>query len=176
MKLKLRRRSVYIGTIVAMVAMVGGFALAGATSLIIGAPSTGYGTGSGSVVNSGTIYTTNVATAYSDTSGASGTCSSATPAAFTATPQTLYYGSGQTGSGTCGAADEFLVLTLTTSSLTASTTYTDDFAIAVSPGGSAIDFTVVWDLTLGPQAATLHVALDIGTATATSVTISVNGS
>lgn len=176
----LQRKTVYAATIIALLTLAAGFAVATAvTTFVISPPTNGSSYGSGTVTNPGTIYEQSVATGYTNSAPVS-SCSSASPAASTSATQTLYYGSGLTGAGACAPGDLYLTLTFTTSGpLTAGTPYSDTFSITVTPGTGSptpVAFSASWDLTPTSSIATLTVDLDLGSNSATAVTVSVAGS
>jgi hypothetical protein len=105
MKLKLSRKSIYVGTIVAMLAMVAGIALAASPfgSITSTGGSNGYsGTVSGTIW-AGTVTVTSVVPGAAEAPcSASGAGTSVTPSSVGQTVNLYYYGSG---AGVCAAND-----------------------------------------------------------------------
>lgn len=175
MGLKLRRRSVYIGTIVTLVAMVGGLALAVGISGITFAPGTG-NQNFGQISSGNTLYGAGPVVAtlnlVSGDGSASGTCGGT--AAYSASAATIVVAGAASA---CTATGEWYdLLTFTGVSVTATTS--DTFWVAVNGGLSGTSFTVTSGTIFNP--ATLTIYIDDGPTSAapqiTSLTVTVNGS
>ncbi len=161
MGVKLQRRSVYIGTVIVLIAAVAGFAVAAVSGIVITTTSgnQNYGT-----VNPGnTIYATGgsvsatLALAMSDSS-ATGTCLS-TDAYTSATLSVVVAGAASA----CTATGEWYdVLTFTGVSVSAGAS--DTFYIAVN-GGAAQTGIVISSPTTAYTPATLSLYIDDGPTT-----------
>ena len=174
MELKLRRRSVYVGTIVALIAMIAGFALAvipgGFTHTTVGNQNSGVVTTSGNTQYSGG-FTVNLATVVAGAGCA--TTGTVTGGATTNVNVLLYTGS------TCPAANEWYeVVSFTLTAVTAGTTvfYIDSEDSNGAGSSGAITITDV----VGTGAATLNFNLDFGPSsgvmpTITSISIAATG-
>jgi hypothetical protein len=185
MKLHMSRRSVYVGTIVAMVAMIGGFATAAAI--------TGFSSNSVSGANSGTvlapgntIYNGGFSVALVASTAPSGGCQNSQSIAGTGNPETdNVYISGAAGSscpaGTSEWYEEFAFVQVTGSLSNDKDTLT--FVTTIN-GNSPATVTSAFTLTLSGTCATenLNVFVDTGVAaTATpigfnSVVVTASGS
>ena len=170
MAFKLSRKGVYIGTIVTMVAMIGGLAVA-AVSGIVFTPGTG-NQNFGSFNAGNTIYAsaTVTMTLVSGDGLSSGCLLAATYAASTADIPVAGIGS------TCLATNTWYdELTFTVPSVPASAS--DTFWIAVNGGPAGAGFTVTSASTFTPG--TLHIYVDNGPTTGapgiTSLSITVTG-
>ena len=180
MGLKLRRRSVYIGTIVAILAMIGGLALA---SL-----------GNFSTVNSNqntvssTLGTTvwNTATSALSPAFTTATVTCQTSPSFSGTAPTTQSGcisvatnlAESSVSGSNHFVEEFtftLAVTTSTPSACVSTAVcsdTFDTTFSTSTGNGAVSFTVtLTDPTLSTGSDILNIYLDFGTSAPTSITV-----
>jgi hypothetical protein len=138
MKLKLSRRGVYVATIVAMFAMIGGFALA--TGLFGGFGSTNVNGNQGTVSVGNTIYSPGISTSdyTSGAGGALGVCTGPASSGVATVTVTAWV---QGGPGACTTtADYVLQLTFTSGTLASSHTYTDDFVVSAE-FGSATTYT-----------------------------------
>ena len=150
MKLKLRRRSIYVGTIVALVAMIGGFALAAGA---FGGTFTSNGYNSGSAVSGDTIYSAGGVSVSYAPEATTGCSANPTTTAVAAT--NVYVG------GTCVTGDWYAAFTFTATIVAG--TGTDNFAVSEAgsnPAAGSIHVSVTY---VGTE--TLTVYLDLGTAT-----------
>jgi hypothetical protein len=166
MKLKLSRRSVYAGTVVALIAMVAGFALAavpgGFTTHSVGNQNAGIVTTSGNTQYSGG-FTVNLVT-FAAAAGCA-TTGTATGGATTNVNVLLYTGS------TCPQTSEWyeeVSFPLTT--VTAGTTLF--YINSVDTSGSGSSGTITITDVVGTGAATLNFYLDFGPTSAAMPTIS----
>lgn len=172
MKLNLRRRSVYIGTIVALVAMIAGFALASVGGITF-APGTG-NQNSGTISPGNTIYATTVATlTLVPTDGLTAGCLSTI--AYVGTTANIPV-VGVTGSTCPATGEQYDELTFTGVSVPASAL--DTFWISVNGAAANPAFTVTGSgsaITGG----TLNIFIDAGPTSAapgiTSITVTVSG-
>jgi hypothetical protein len=169
MRLKLRRRSVYIGTIAAILATVAGVAVAGAALIFSG--STGFNTGSqtvGDTIYSGTIAATmSVQTAVPN----SGSCSAGSHSATGTGTDTEYVsdtGAACSGSGAGGELYDELVLSAT--GLTSSHTYTDSISIATTPASAGGTVILTFSTTPTGTTETLTIWVDLGAASGNTIT------
>jgi hypothetical protein len=135
---KLRQRSVYAATIVAMVALVAGFALA--SGLFGTFTSTTINGNQGVVSTASTIYSPGI-TASTFTMGAGGTAGTCTAPASSGSATVSVVAWVQGGPGACTTTvDYVLQLTFTSGTLAGSKTYTDNFVISAE-FGSATTYT-----------------------------------
>lgn len=161
---KLRRRSVYLATIVAILAMVGGFALA---SGLFG----GFGTitvngNQGAVTTADTIYEPGVSASLFTVGagGAGGTCTAPVSSGSSPVVVTAWL---QGGPGACTATSDYVLqLTFTSASQSVAKTYTDSFVIS-SEFGSAVSFTtgsavIACTLTVAPTECQAVINIDTG--------------
>lgn len=167
MGLKVSRRVVYAGTIVAMVAMIGGLALAASgfgTISTTGAGQNGYTGATAGTVWAGAVSLQGVGGLAAQTPCvSSGTGSTITNGAGTGATDTLYYYG--TGAGACAQNDfyeEFIfspATPVTGTSTDTFTLYSDvsgayvQFSLTVNPGaGGSIGHLDVWvDYTIGGE-------------------------
>lgn len=174
MVLKLRRRSVYIGTIIAVVSMAGGFALAaypGAFTLFGG---TNSGQNVGSFTGGNTIWSAGAAVSLVQAASPAALCT----LAYTGTAANVWL-AGSSVCATGGASHWYEEFQLTA---TEAATNSDSFHWYVVGGANGADqtFTVSQSVTY-TGAVTLNVWFDMGVATAspgtvTSITATVTGS
>jgi hypothetical protein len=132
MKLKLRRRSVYVGTVVALIAMLSGFALAASLGSIGGSTGqSGYSTTITASAWAGTVTITPVPDS-AQSGCSSGTLSGATPS---------YYTAAASGVDQCVAGDFYEELSFTpTTAVPLSTSA--KFSVYADAADSAYDVTV----------------------------------
>jgi hypothetical protein len=192
MGLKLRRKSVYVATIVAMVAMVAGFALAASLGSLTFSPNSANGSGGSATLPSGTIYAGSVgatSAVYTEASTgctvSTGTCvASGTGDGCTGASGTYTISAAGTddvfvgASGTCTLSDEFAGLEVkSTGPIPANAL--DNFVLSVS-GGQSAPFSV--SISIGITAAggteDLTIWVDLGAANPgyTTIGITVTGS
>lgn len=139
METRMKRRTVYAVTIVAMLATVSGFALASGTFGTFGTLSVGGN--QGSVTTTDTIYASGLSGSefWVAAGGSGGTCTAPSSTGTTSVVVTAWVAGGP---GACTATSDYVLqLTFTSAnSLTSSKTYTDEFVIS-SEFGSASSFT-----------------------------------
>jgi hypothetical protein len=176
MKLRLSRRSVYVGTVVAMIAMVGGLAVAAISGVAFTS-----GTGNqnfGSITSASTIYgSSNGASAtlnlVSGDSTSSGAC--ATTSAYSGTVANIAVAGAD---ASCPVNNEWYDL-LTFTGVTVGSAVSDTFYIAVNGGTSGAGFTITSSGSI-TGTATLNIYIDDGPTSAAplinSITVTVNGS
>ncbi|MGC2288430.1 MAG: hypothetical protein WA688_01050 [Thermoplasmata archaeon] len=163
MGLKLRRRSVYVATIAAILVMVAGFALAGFISII----TTGGQNGFSATSATGTSYATGTPSVNLVWTTASGTCGTPT---VTANDADVYI----TGEVACQtlSPDWFEELSFPGTSLVANPV--DNFAVTVGTNAPVL-FTVSLTTTV-THAITTNVFYEVGTsATATTSNVGITG-
>lgn len=174
MRLKLKRRSVYVATIVAILAMIGGLAVA-AISGIVFTPGTG-NQNFGQISPGNTIYAQTGVTATlvltSGYSGATGTC--ATSAAYTAGAANIVVAGS---SAACTATGEWYDI-LSFSGVDVPAGASDTFYIGVNGGAALAPFTITSSTLQTPS--TLNIYIDDGSTTGapqiTALTVTVSGS
>jgi hypothetical protein len=138
MALKVRQRSVYAATIVAMITLVAGFALA--SGLFGGFTSTTVNGNQGVVSTANTIYSPGITASNFDT-GAGGTGGTCTAPSSSGSGTITVVGWVHGGPGACTTTADYVVkLTFTSGALTSSKTYTDNFVISAE-FGSATTYT-----------------------------------
>jgi hypothetical protein len=171
MGLKLRRRAVYFGTIVALVAMVGGLAVAAISGIVF---TTGTGNQNfGSITSGNTIYAaaTVTLTLVSGDGLGSGCSTSTSYSANAASIAVVGTGSA------CPATGEWYD-ELTFSGVGSSGAVSDTFFVAVNGGNAGGAFVVTSSGTI--SSATLSIFVDDGPTTGapaiTSLSVTVTGS
>jgi len=162
MALKLRRRSVYVATIVAMLAMVGGLAMASFITTVTTGGQNGYSVTSAT----GTSYASGTPTVNLVWTTATGTCGTPTVAANDAN----VYISGQAACQTA-TPDWFEELSFPGTSLVANPV--DNFAVTVGTNAPVL-FTVSL-ITTSAHAITTDVFYEVGTAAATTSNVGITG-
>jgi hypothetical protein len=170
----LSRRAVYLGTIVAIAALVAGFAAAALTTTITASQQNGFGvTAPGNTMYSGTgaSQSTNIVFTTAGTCTASG--GTVAPASGTTTANVFV-----TGEVACqtSAADWFEEISFTSTTVP-SVSPSDVFAITVG-SNAPISVTVSYaGLTAGTSVVTTNVFYELGSsATATSSAVGITGS
>ncbi|MCI4353675.1 MAG: hypothetical protein L3K14_09915 [Thermoplasmata archaeon] len=170
----MRRRSVYIGTIVAVLAMAGGFALAAfpGTFTLFGGTSSGQNTGT--FTGGSTIWSAGASVALVQAASPVASCA----LSYTGTAANVYL-AGSLACATGGATHWYEEFQLTATEVA---TNSDTFHWYVVGGANAADqsFTVAQSVTY-TGAVTLNVFFDMGAATAspgtvTSISATVTGS
>jgi hypothetical protein len=170
MRLKLRQRSVYAATIVAVLALIGGWAMATTLSGITGPASVNQNAGT-ITTPSGTMFAGSVSVTLTQvTLASSGLCDVSPSWATAGTPGTLnVYVTGTntcTSGGLSSATDWFEELSW--ASVTVPTTTTspvvDTFYITTAGGASpnTVTFTVTTPTSTTTGTGTLNVFLDVG--------------
>lgn len=170
MRLKLRRRSVYIGTIVAILATIGGVAVAGAALIFSG--STGFNTGSQTVGD--TIYSGSTITAVMSVQTSvpgSGSCPAGSHAATgTGTDTVDISDTGAICAGTGAGGELYDELVLSASGLTSGHTYVDSISIATTPASAGGTVILTFSTTPGGTTESLTLWIDLGAASGNAVT------
>jgi hypothetical protein len=167
MGLKLRQRSVYLGTIVAVLALIGGFAMATALSGITGPASVSQNAGT-IVTTTNTMFAGSVSVNLVQAALASSSLcdvSVAWPSSPPSTPLAVYV----TGTNACisgaGATDWFEEVSWAAVTVPApSSTVTDTFYITTAGGASpnTVTFTVTTPSGAAGGTGALNVYLDVG--------------
>lgn len=171
MALKLRRRSVYVGTIMAILATIGGFALAGTALTFSG--STGFNTGSqtvGNTIYSGTAITASMTVQTSVPGSGSCTAGSQTPAQGAGTDTVDISDTGAACSAAGAGGELYDQLVLHASGLTALQLYKDTISIATTPASAGATVTITFSTAPVGTTETLTIWLDLGAATGNTVT------
>ena len=170
MKLKLRRRSVYIGTIAAILALVGGLAVAGVVLTFTG--TTGFNTGSQTVGN--TIYSaTPIAGTFSLQSAAPGACGAGpayTPPTGDGTDVVYVSETGAICTGNGAGGELYDELVFSASGLTALHTYIDTISITTTPASPGGTITVAFTTVPTGTTESLTIWVDLGAADGNAVT------
>jgi hypothetical protein len=160
---KLSRRAIYIGTAVAIVATIGGFAVAALYQPL----TMSYNGNQGSATASNTIYGAGGSTSSQNflvDNSAPGTCTASTPSG--STTETIWMAGASAAH--CAAGDYYVELTFVSPTETASTSYTDTFTVTLGLGASATYYSSSQSLTctqgLTAATCTAHVNIDTGVA------------
>lgn len=167
MKLKLRRRGVYVGTIVAMVAMIGGFALAALAGTFTHQIITGQNVGSVSST-SNTIYSAGFTVTLSAATAPTAGCQTGSVAGSSgvAEADNIYV---EGAANSCPAAsewyEEFSFGTVSAASCTPSCVDTFTFATTI-PGPTTYSTSFTLTLNAAATSETLVVFVDDGTTAA----------
>lgn len=183
---RVRRRTVYVGSVVAIVALVGGFALASMAFASFSNPSNqnGFTTTLGNTIW-GTAANTPTQTLQSGqiATATTTTCTQASPAALTAsTPENLYISgttSGNCVAGTSGNFAEEVTFTLTAPAACSGNcpAGTDEFSVYYSQTVSSSTSTPLGQVwvsiasSTASQTFTVNVLIDSGQVPGTSVTV-----
>jgi hypothetical protein len=170
MGLKLRQRSVYLGTIVAVLALIGGFAMATALSGITGPASVAQNAGT-IVTTTNTMFAGSVSVnLVQETLASSGLCDKNVAWATAGTPGTLSV--NVTGTNTCTSGGgssstdwfENVSWAAVTVPTTTSSAVIDTFYITTAGGSSpnTVTFTVTTPAHTTTGTGALNVYLDVG--------------
>ena len=171
MKLKLRRRSVYIGTIAAILVAVAGFAIAGAALTFIG--STGFNTGTqtiGDTIYAGSVGGTMSVQTIVPGSGSCGAGPHYTDTTGTGTDTVDVSDTGAVCSAAGAGGELYDELVFSASGLTSGDHYTDTFSFATTPASAGGTIILTFTTTPAATTETLTVWVDLGAASGNAVT------
>lgn len=173
MERKIGRRAVYAGTILALIAVIVGFAAAGALSFV-GFTNISVNGNQGAITTSGTIYTPGLSYSSMTTATVPGTCpttnvsSSATHGLYQVVTEWAAGSGGLTPTcGTTGASDYVLLLNFSSLPSLGIATYTDQFIVSTEVGAATLfsttSFTAVCTL-LATGECSVMIYIDTGVA------------